>query len=240
MNIKLPFFCALICFLAVFSSCEKDGGSTFLEGSYLLQTEEIKFKVNTTQYEDNYVECTYSLDVTKRTLTTIFDGQVSSQTISDDKEWIQFLNMYYEYFAGFPLGLTFYTDGTALAKLPDEWYTDVENWDLWFDKEDLDDWEFPLNYTIKGNSLSFSFLGIQGDGPFKIVSNTGNTLKLEQGKELLRANGEVMSEEFGNGFKVILSYAGAVYKKLQLRSIFLVISCYLYRDSQCFETNLEL
>ena len=202
--------CLLVIAAFCLLSCEKDGsGVSYLEGRYVLQSAEYSLTVNSTQgvYDKDLLHEDYLLDVPNKVIKTKRDG--SYRTYSD-KEWKQLMISFAENYA--PVGLEFGKNGKVYIVMPEEWYADVEYWDWWFEASDLDDIAIPIGYSVKNNIITFSALG-EKSPYFKILANTGNTLKVELTKQELEESGELLSEVMGTGFKVVLESCIIVYKK---------------------------
>lgn len=82
-----------------------------------------------------------------------------------------------EEYVCFPSGLDFHKDGTVLVKLLFCWLDD-SGMEYWYDEEDLEDFQIQVKYTVEKGVITLNILGVRGYS-YKIVSNSGNTLKLE-------------------------------------------------------------
>ena len=203
------FIATVICL----PSCEADGdgGSSTLDGNYVLQYEEIHYKMKTPQDKD-YTPCFLSLDFPSRTYTgRMHSVEIETETLSE-KEWIAFVREAKEIGLGAPVGVEFHKDGSALLDVPEKWYEDVEYWDVWFDQDDLDNFRVPVKYSVSNDIVTFTFLNFKSSF-FKIVSNSGNTLKVELTKQALKQASDEATEAFEDEFEVIVESTTAVYKK---------------------------
>lgn len=205
----LLLFSAALCLL----SCEKDGdgGDSYLEGRYVLQSAEYSLTVNSTQgvYDKDLIHADYLLDVPNKVYGPKEGGSIIPNSIIE-KEWKRIMIKFAEDFA--PVGFEFEKNGKVYVALPEEWYADVEYWDWWFEADDLDDIAIPIGYSVKNDIITFSALG-EKSPYFKILSNTGNKLVVELTKQAREETGEYLSEDMGTGFKVTVESCTIVYKK---------------------------
>lgn len=198
---------AVFCFL----SCEKDGGSSYLEGNYVLQYEEIHYKTIINE-ETGYTHFYITIDFPSRTYTSRIDNDETYTETFSEKDWTTFVRELGELGLGSPVGVEFHKDGTALLDVPEKWYEDVEYWDVWFDQDDLDNFRAPVKYSVSNDIVTFSFLNFKSPF-FKILSNSGNTLKVELTKQALKQASEEFTEAYGDKTKAIVESTTAIYKK---------------------------
>ena len=198
-------FCLLSC------EADGDGGDSYLEGRYVLQSAEYSLTFNSTQgvYDKDLIHADYLLDVPNKVYKPKEGGGILPETFSD-KEWKRIMIKFAEDFA--PVGFEFEKNGKVYVALPEEWYADVEYWDWWFEADDLDDIAIPIGYSVKNDIITFSALGEKSPF-FKILSNTGNKLVVELTKQAREETGEYLSEDMGTGFKVTVESCTIVYKK---------------------------
>ena len=199
-------FCLLSC------EADGDGGSSYLDGHYVLQSEEIHYKMNPTQNQKDYIHAYISIDIPSRTYTAKVDDSGPVTITLPEKEWTSFMRETVQSGLGAPVGVEFRKDGTALVDEPEKWYEDVEYWDVWFDQDDLDNVRVPVKYSVRNDVVTFTFLTFNAPF-FKIISNSGNTLKVELTKEALKQASNEATEAVENEYKVIVESTTAVYKK---------------------------
>ncbi len=213
MKKALSYLILLVGTVFCLLSCEADGGgSSYLDGYYVLQSEEIHLKMNQTQNQKDYIQYAISIDIPSKTYTMEIDGYEPFTATLPEKEWTSFMRETVQSGLGAPVGVEFHKDGSALVDEPEKWYEEVEYWDFWFDQEDLDNFRAPIKYSVSNDVVTFTFLHVTLPF-FKIISNSGNTLKVELTKQALKESSDILSENLGDGFKVIVESTTAVYKK---------------------------
>ena len=127
MKKALSYLILLVGTVFCLLSCEADGGgSSYLDGYYVLQSEEINLKMNQTQHQKDYIHYSISIDIPSRTYTAKIDGSEPETITLPEKEWTSFMKEMMDMGLGSTVAIEFHKDGSALLSLPDKWYEDVE------------------------------------------------------------------------------------------------------------------
>ena len=198
MNRTAIFISVIVCAISLFS-CEKDGGTnvSYLEGNYILQTAEGEITAS------GGYESVWSYNDKTREYLVNGEEPVIPFIAVDDETKAKINRRLIDETVCFPSGLDFRKDGTVLVKLLFCWLDD-SGMEYWYDEEELEDFQLKVKYTVEKGVITLNILGVRGYS-YKIVSNSGNTLKLElTDKSLAELNKDL-------DFK--MEWSKAVYKR---------------------------